>query len=203
MSRALGEGMMSPLKANLEGVTIEYGLYGGRFWLPPRNTRWPTRRLASCGFPSHKSRSPTPASTARAIPAVPFRWCLRDSLFRTIPVHGRPSGREQGAQSAIARAAATGRNSENARAAGMFGDRLPHSQPRSLRWNAPSVRVPCDSTVLLNSPDLAESICSGRGPVRGEGARRLLKALDFSLQSGERPCPSPWTTGGANPVQSR
>mgnify|MGYP006333450825 CR=1 FL=1 len=27
-------GMMSPLKANLEGVTIEYGLFGGRFWLP-------------------------------------------------------------------------------------------------------------------------------------------------------------------------
>ena len=28
------KGFMSPMQANLEGVTIEYGLYGGRFWLP-------------------------------------------------------------------------------------------------------------------------------------------------------------------------
>ncbi|MBC7898116.1 MAG: hypothetical protein H7066_22040, partial [Cytophagaceae bacterium] len=28
------KGMMSPMEANLEAVTVEYGLYGGRYWLP-------------------------------------------------------------------------------------------------------------------------------------------------------------------------
>ena len=28
------KAILSPMRANLEGVTIDYGLYGGRFWLP-------------------------------------------------------------------------------------------------------------------------------------------------------------------------
>ena len=28
------KAILSPMRANLESVTIDYGLYGGRFWLP-------------------------------------------------------------------------------------------------------------------------------------------------------------------------
>jgi hypothetical protein len=31
---ALAQGMLAPLRADLAAVTVEYGLYGGRFWLP-------------------------------------------------------------------------------------------------------------------------------------------------------------------------
>jgi hypothetical protein len=31
------KGMMSPLTASVGAITVEYGLYGGRFWLPRRN----------------------------------------------------------------------------------------------------------------------------------------------------------------------
>jgi hypothetical protein len=31
------KGMMSPMRANLSAITVEYGLYEGRFWLPKMN----------------------------------------------------------------------------------------------------------------------------------------------------------------------
>ena len=33
----LAEGIMSPMKAKISGITVEYGLYEGRFWLPKTN----------------------------------------------------------------------------------------------------------------------------------------------------------------------
>ena len=33
----IGEGMLSPMRAKISGITVEYGLYEGRFWLPKMN----------------------------------------------------------------------------------------------------------------------------------------------------------------------
>lgn len=33
----LAEGMMSPMRATISAITVEYGLYAGRFWLPKHN----------------------------------------------------------------------------------------------------------------------------------------------------------------------
>jgi hypothetical protein len=59
-----------------------------------------------------------------------------------------------------------------------------------------AVRVPCDSTVLVNSPDLPKSIYNSGEEIFG-GAERdeLLKSLDFSLQSAWAPQPIVLTYG--------
>jgi hypothetical protein len=59
-----------------------------------------------------------------------------------------------------------------------------------------AVRVPCDSTLLLNSPDLPKSIYNSGEEIFG-GAERdeLLKSLDFSLQSAWAPRPVVLTYG--------
>ena len=56
------KAIISPMSANLEGVTIDYGLYGGRFWLPRRRRRKGRRRWRSCACRSRWRR----ASSTRA-----------------------------------------------------------------------------------------------------------------------------------------
>jgi hypothetical protein len=53
-----------------------------------------------------------------------------------------------------------------------------------------AVRIPCDSTALVNSPDLPKSIYDTNEEIFGVAERdELLKALNFSLQPGWAPRP--------------
>jgi hypothetical protein len=45
------KGMLSPLTASIGAVTVEYGLYGGRFWLPRRNVAEGSARAGFMRFP--------------------------------------------------------------------------------------------------------------------------------------------------------
>jgi hypothetical protein len=67
-----------------------------------------------------------------------------------------------------------------------------------------NVRVPCDSTVLLNSPDLAPSIYDSGQEIFGASQRdEMLKALDFSLQSAWAPQPPLYEYGLAHTRYNR
>jgi hypothetical protein len=67
-----------------------------------------------------------------------------------------------------------------------------------------AVRVPCDSTLLVQSPDLPKSIYSSGEDVFGVAEREeLLKSLDFSLQSGWAPRPILWSYGLAQTRYNR
>lgn len=196
-------GMMSPLKANLEGVTIEYGLFGGRFWLPRTQYAMANAQAGFMRMPVRIEESFTYTSVngPEAIPALPPPpKSLRDSLFpgdtgswRSLPLEERRARNRTIARAAVERAEARNRAREAECASTGSFTRDYQRYEGSLRM---AVRVPCDSTLLINSPDLAPSIYDEGEEVFGITERdELLKALDFSLQSGWAPRPILWQYG--------
>ena len=80
------KGLMSPMQANLEAVTIEYGLYGGRFWLPRAQYAegWARASFIRVPFKMEESFKYASVNGTDSIPAMPKQSTyrsLRDSLF--------------------------------------------------------------------------------------------------------------------------
>jgi hypothetical protein len=196
-------GMMSPLKANLEAVTIEYGLFGGRFWLPRTQTAVAHAQAAFLRVPvrieeSFQYSSVNGPETMPVLPPPPKS--IWDSLFAGDTTPRRNLSREERRE----------RNRAIARAAGEMAERRQQQRDDECartgsytrdwdRYNGSlrmAVRVPCDSTVLVNSPDLPHSIYNSGEEIFGSTERdELLKSLDFSLQSAWAPRPVVWTYG--------
>ena len=190
-------GMMSPLKANLEGVTIEYGMYGGRFWLPRTQYAMANAQAGFMRVPVRIEESFTYASVngPEVMPSVaPPPMSLRDSLFpddtgswRHLPVEERRERNRTIRRAAAERAEQRQHARETECAATGFYTRSQDRYEGTLRT---AVRMPCDSTVLINSPDLAESIYDPGEELFGVAEREeLLSSLGFSLQSGWAPQP--------------
>ena len=190
-------GMMSPLKANLEGVTIEYGLFGGRFWLPRTQYAMANAQAGFMRIPVRIEESFTYASVngPEVIPALPPPpKSLRDSLFpndtgswRNLPAEERRERNRTIQRAAAERAEARSRAREAECAATGSYTRDYDRYEGSLRM---AVRIPCDSTKLVNSPDLPKSIYDSNEELFGVAERdELLKALNFSLQPGWAPRP--------------
>lgn len=196
-------GMMSPMKANLEAVTIEYGLFGGRFWLPRTQYAMANAQVSFLRVPVRIEESFTYNSVNGPDEVPPFPpppKSIWDSLFA-----GDSTPRSQLSPEERRR-----RNREVARVAGERAERRRQLREEECQktgsytreWDRHegvlrmAVRVPCDSTLLLKSPDLAESIYDENEEVFGVAERdELLKALDFSLQSGWAPRPIAWQYG--------
>jgi len=157
--------MMSPLKADLEGVTIEYGLYGGHFWLPRTQYAMANAQAGFMKVPVRIEESFTYASVngPEVLPQVPPPpKSLRDSLFpddtgswRDLPAEERRARNRQIRRAAADRAEQRQHARETECAATGYYTRSQDRYDGTLRT---AVRMPCDSTVLVNSPDLAESI---------------------------------------------
>lgn len=197
------KGLLSPLKANLEAVTIEYGLYGGRFWLPRTQFAEATAQASFIRVPVRIEESFTYASVngPEAMPSVaPPSKALRDSLFPDDTGSWRdlPAEERRARNRAIARAAAD-RAQARALARRQDCDATGHYTREYDRYEGTlrmAVRVPCDSTVLIHSPDLAESIYDPGEELFGTAQRdELLKALDFGLQSAWAPQRPQWQHG--------
>jgi hypothetical protein len=196
-------GLMSPLKANLEAVTIEYGLFGGRFWLPRTQfamanaqagfMRVPVRIEESFNYSSVNG----PDAIATLPPPPKSIW---DSLFAgdTTPRRLLPPEERRARDRQVARVA--GEMAE--RRAKLRQEECDKTGSYTRDWDRHegalrmAVRVPCDSTLLEHSPDLPKSIYDSGEEMFGVAEREeLLKSLDFSLQSGWAPRPILWTYG--------
>ncbi|HEX6315551.1 MAG TPA: hypothetical protein VFZ73_11855 [Gemmatimonadaceae bacterium] len=204
-------GMMSPLKANLEAVTIEYGLFGGRFWLPRTQSAVAHAQVSFARIPvrieeSFSYNSVNGPETLAALPPPPKS--IWDSLFAGDTTPRRNLSPEERRR----------RNREVARVAGEVAERRERLRREECEktgsytrdWDRHegalrmAVRVPCDSTVLATSPDLPESIYDSGEDIFGTAERdELLKALDFSLQSGWAPQPVLWQYGLAQTRYNR
>jgi len=188
-------GMMSPLKANLEGVTIEYGLFGGRFWLPRTQYAMANAQAGFMRVPVRIEESFTYASVngPEAFPAVaPPPRSIWDSLYagdtsRTLTREERRERNRAIGRAAMTRAEEREKRRETECAATGSYTREYDRYEGSLRM---AVKMPCDSTALVNSPDLPKSIYDTNEEVFGVAERdELLKALNFSLQPGWAPRP--------------
>ena len=80
------KGMLSPMQAQLEAVTIDYGLYGGRFWLPRAQYAegWARASFMRIPFKMEEGFKYASVNGTDSMPSVPemmTRRQLRDSLF--------------------------------------------------------------------------------------------------------------------------
>ena len=188
------KAILSPMRANLEAVTIDYGLYGGRFWLPRAQSAEGSAQVGFMRVPfkmeeSFKYASVNGTDSLPAVPAAPKS--LRDSLFgdsvrwRDLPEDERRERRRR-----IAQADSVRRDRERADKKTQCENGGTFTQYVN-RYNGAvrvAVVVPCDSTVLANSPELPGSIYEPGEELFGVSERdELMKALGFSLQPGWAP----------------
>lgn len=193
------KGMMSPMQANLEAVTIEYGLYGSRFWLPRAQYAegWARASFMRIPFKIEESFKYASVNGTDSVPTVPqmlTRRQLRDSLFgpdstpwRALPdsVRKERTKRLMAADS-VRQERQTKHRKEECASTG-YWTRIENRQDANLRT---AIRIPCDTAVLSKSADLPPSIYDAGEEVFGSAEReQLLKELDFSLQPVWAPQP--------------
>lgn len=182
--------LVSPMKADITGITVEFGLFNQRFWLPRTQSvegyaqvsfmRVPVSFEQRFKYASVNGTDSIPAiPVAERSPVLVYRDSLRkagvDSVVRDslVRIARRARAREL-VDARESQCAATGmRTTYRTRYEG------------SLRV---AVQIPCDSAKLANSPDLPASIYDANDELFGAGDREeLMKALTFGLQPGWGP----------------
>ena len=188
------KAILSPMRANLEGVTIDYGLYAGRFWLPRSQAAEGSAQVGFMRVPFKMEESFKYASVngADSLPKVPPPpKSLRDSLFgdslkwRDMTPDQRKDRRQK-----IAQADSVRRDQQKAARKAQCDSAGTYTEYNS-RYNGAvrlAVRIPCDSTVLAKSPELPGSIYEPGEELFGTAELdELKKSLGFSLQPSWAP----------------
>lgn len=184
------KAFMSPMKADISAITVEFGLYNQRFWLPRTQS---VEGHAQAGFirvpmsfeQTFRYESVNGTDSVPKMPAVMINpvTALRDSL--------RKAGTDSTVRDSLVRQA------RRARAAQIAKDREEQCARTGLRTQYQNrnngtlriaMQIPCDSTKLANSPDLPGSIYDANEQLWSTGDRdELIKSLNFALQPGWGP----------------
>ncbi len=165
------KGLVSPLKAQITAITVEYGLHEQRFWMPRVQAlegsaqagflRAPFKLEQSFKYASVNGALPMP------IPQIAVADTARDSVSRAARIARRRTECQDGGASM-----------------------------RTIRRNESGlptiVRTPCDTAALAHSPDLPKSIYDDGEEVFGKADRDALadlvsKALPIDAQPGWLP----------------
>ena len=162
------KGLISPLKAQVTAVTVEYGLHEGRFWMPRMQS---LEGSAQAGFMR-----------------VPFKM---EQSFKYSSVNGaRPIQIPQiavadTATDSVSRAARIARRRTECKT-GTVSSRTLRSWETGLQM---IVKTPCDTASLAKSADLPKSIYDEGEEVFGSAERDELieKALSLGAQPGWTP----------------
>lgn len=199
------KGMFSPMEANLEAVTIEYGLYGSRYWLPRTQYAEGHAKAAFMRIPFKFEEAFKYASVngTDSLPAMSRELTyreLRDSLFAgdTTPWAALPDSVRQARRKLLASVDSTRRvkREETRKADCASTGFYTETQSRYDGAVRATVRTPCDTAALARSPELPPSIYDPGEALFGSSERdELLKALDFSLQPVWAPAPIDFTYG--------
>ena len=183
-------GLLSPMRADISGIAIEFGLYNQRFWLPRTQSveayaqvsfmRVPVtfeQRFTYESVNGLDSVPPPPPSVRNPV------LVLRDSL--------RTAGTDSVVRDSLLRVA------RRERAKALAADREQQCAATGTRVISRyryegalpmTVRIPCDSAKLANSPDLPASIYDANESTFGVAEREaLMKALTLGLQPGWGP----------------
>ncbi len=195
--------LISPMKASLEAVTIEYGLFGGRFWLPRTQFAEAFAQVSFMRIPVRIEErfKYLDVNGVDTLPPVPARArSLVDSLFpndstpwRDLSEEERRRRNEIIGEAARERVRArNARREEQCRTGGMY-TRVDRRGQGALTV---ATRVPCDSMVLLKAPEFVGSIYDEGEEFFGVREREeLIKSLGFGLQSAWSPQPLIWRYG--------
>ena len=159
------KGLISPLKAQINAVTVEYGLHEQRFWMPRLQAlegsaqagilRVPFKIEQSFKYASVNGSLPMP------IPQIAVGDTARDSVSRAARIARRRSECKDG------------------------GARM-RTIRRSESGTPVIVRTPCDTLALAHSPELPKSIYDEGDELFGANERDALisEALTLNAQPG-------------------
>jgi hypothetical protein len=152
--------MITPMKANVSAVTVEYGLHEGRFWLP---------------------RSQTIEGEAQvSFMHIPFKLEQRytyDSVNGTLPFPDMTIAMADTASDSVSRAARR-EVRRNECKLGTERVRAHHNRDEDLQI---LVRVPCDTVALAHSSELPKSIYDDGEQVFGTAERDALVSEALTL----------------------
>ncbi len=190
--------MLSPMRAQVTAVAIEYGLYDGRFWLPRLQSAEGDAQVSFMHVPFSMQQSYTYASVngRDSLPAIAVRYApIPDSLPEAVKDSIRLARRDarraerdsvrKGLKPPPVAACDTGKT--YTRTSYRYGDdRLPVSY-----------QVPCDPALLASSPLLPKSIYDPGEEIFGSAERDALirQALALSAQAQFAPMPPTFHTG--------
>ena len=186
----LAKAILSPLKVDVSAITMEYGLYDQKFWLPRSQAfegnaqagfiRIPVTMEQKFKYESVNAlEAPLPILASGPTRLVQYRdslvaaktpAALRDSLMRLAR-----AARVQELAALKAKECAT-------------SDTYTRQVRRYQGTLDVTQKIPCDSTKLANSPELPASIYDPGEDMFGSSDRdALVKALGLGLQSGWGP----------------
>lgn len=183
--------MLSPMKAEITAVTIEYGLFEQRFWLPRTQGAEGYARVSFMRVPfriEQRYRYESVNATLDLAPIngpAPMRRAsdIRDSL-RAL---GLDSAAVRDSMRVMYARADTARRDRRSSRCATEGTYTVY-QRRGNGSLEMAVEVPCDLSVLANSAELPGSIYDPGEELFGAAQRdELMKMLDFGLQPSWSP----------------
>ncbi|MBC7790993.1 MAG: hypothetical protein H7Z74_13685 [Anaerolineae bacterium] len=169
---------LRPMTANIKGITVEYGLHKGRWWLPRSQVAEGDAQVSIMRVPFKLEESFKYASVngTGALPKLPALALREDSLAEN----------DSAAVDSTA-SDSTGRRRKRASSVD-DGDAMIHMRQRNREGLLVVTRVPKDSAMLATSPDLPKSIYDDGDELFGRAeADELMRELDFGLQAGWDP----------------
>jgi hypothetical protein len=170
------KGMISPLKAQVNAVTVEYGLHEGRFWMPRLQALEGSAQAGMFRIPFRMEQSFKYASVNGSVPVdipeIAVRDTAQDSASRA---YRRARARSECKDGGVAQR--TSRRNEGALT--VF------------------IRTPCDTVALANSEALPKSIYDDGDEFFSESESKALidQALTLGAQAGWTPQKPVYTYG--------
>ncbi|HEX6626644.1 MAG TPA: hypothetical protein VF105_01700 [Gemmatimonadaceae bacterium] len=160
--------MITPMKANVSAVTVEYGLHEGRFWLPRAQTLEGEAQVSFMRIPFKLEQRYTYSSVNGSEPMPDVVVSALDTASDSVSRATRRERRRTECQDGSQRL------------------RRQHREQEDLMI---LVRVPCDTVALARSPDLPKSIYDDGEQGFGSAERDALiaEALTLGAQSGLAP----------------
>ena len=179
------KGIISPMRATVSAITVEYGLHDGRFWMPRAHFAEGSAQAGFMRFPLRieETFSYNSVNGGDPVPPLPPPLDSADAGARgSLQIGaGRPAAADSGASDSTA---AGRRRRERARQCAA-GDSYVRRQRRGGDDDGGlvvGIRVPCDTSVLARSPDLPGSIYDSGEELFGERDRDELVSALSALQ---------------------
>ncbi|MFI5232675.1 MAG: hypothetical protein ACHQSE_09205 [Gemmatimonadales bacterium] len=189
---ALAKAMLSPLKVDISAITMEYGFYNQRFWLPRTQSLEGEAQVSFMRVPvtlEQRFKYESVNALAAPLPIPPRRVSLVTALRDSLDSAGTPAVLRDSLVRVAVRVRAKelqAQHDHDCATTGMYST----LQRRYEGTVSVAIRIPCDSTKLVNSPDLPASIYDKGDEIFGTSERdELTKALTFGLQPAWGPQP--------------
>lgn len=185
-------GLLTPMRAEITAVTIEYGLFEQRFWLPRTQGAEGYARVSFMRVPfkieqRYRYESVNAISDLEPIPAPQLLSVRVDSLRDSLYAAGLDSATVRDSVRALYARADTARREARREACATRGTHTVYDR-RENGALVMAIEMPCDLSKLATSAELPPSIYDPGEELFGAADRdELMRRLDFGLQPAWAP----------------